>query len=125
MAAGRETRLPQRRRLNRTTSAITLLLVGVCVAGCENEERHRAFYSSKEACLRDWGIESSCQQSQGSNGMVYFFGPWYSRSSAFWGRGGGASSGIVSQGGGAVISGSEAHFGGFGASAGAHAGAGE
>lgn len=125
MAAGRETQSPQRRTARITTSAITLLLVGAFVAGCENEERHRAFYNSKEACLKDWGSETSCQPSHGSNGLVYYFGPWYSRSSSFWGRGGGASSGIVSQGGGAVASGSESHFGGFGASAGAHGGAGE
>jgi hypothetical protein len=126
MAARRETLSPHRRRINRTTSAITLLLVGACVVGCDSEERHRAFYSSKEACLKDWGTETSCQQSHGSNGMVYYFGPWYSRSSSFWGRGGGASSGIVSQGGGTVTSGTEAaRFGGFGESAGAHGGAGE
>ena len=37
MAARRETLSPHRRRINRTTSAITLLLVGACVAGCDSE----------------------------------------------------------------------------------------
>jgi hypothetical protein len=110
----------------KTTSAITLLLVGAFVAACDSEERHRAFYDSKEACLKDWGTEESCQQSRGSNGAFIYFGPWYNRASPFWGRGGGTSAGIVSQGGGSVTSAAEAaHFGGFGESAGAHGGAGE
>jgi hypothetical protein len=112
--------------MNKTTSAITLLLVGACVAACDGEERHRAFYSSKEACLKDWGTETSCQQSQGPNGSFFYYGPWYNHSSPFWGRGGGSSAGIVSQGGGSVTSATEAaHFGGFGESASAHGGAGE
>jgi hypothetical protein len=112
--------------MNKTTSAITLLLVGACVAACDGEERHRALYSSKEACLKDWGTESSCQQSQGPNGAFFYYGPWYNHSSPFWGRGGGSSAGIVSQGGASVTSATEAaHFGGFGASASAHGGAGE
>jgi hypothetical protein len=44
----------------KTTSAVTLLLVGAFVAACDNDERHRAFYDSKEACLKDWGTEESC-----------------------------------------------------------------
>jgi hypothetical protein len=112
--------------MNKTTSAITLLLVGAFVAACDGDERHRALYNSKEDCLKDWGTETSCQQSQGSNGAFFYYGPWYGRSSAFWGRGGGASAGIVSQGGGSVTSATEAaHFGGFGESASAHGGAGE
>ena len=110
--------------MNRTTSVITLLLVGAFVAACDSEERHRAFYKSKEDCLKDWGTESSCQQSRGPNGAFFYYGPWYSRSSPFWGRGG-ASAGIVSQGGGSVTSATEAaHFGGFGESASAHGGVG-
>jgi hypothetical protein len=126
MVARHETLSAQRRKINLSTSAITLLLVGAVVVGCDSEEQHRAFYSSKEACLKDWGTEASCQQSHGSNGTVYYFGPWYSRSSSFWGRGGGGSAGIVSQGGSAVSSGTEAaRFGGFGGSASSHGGAGE
>jgi hypothetical protein len=112
--------------MNKTTSAITLLLVGAFVAACDGDERHRAFYKSKEDCLKDWGTESSCQQSQGSNGAFFFYGPWYTQSSSFWGRGGGTSAGIVSQAGGPVTSATEAaHFGGFGESASAHGGVGE
>jgi hypothetical protein len=111
--------------MNRTTSALTLFLVGLIVGGCD-EERHRAYYSSKDACLKDWGTESSCEQSRSSSGGFIYYGPWYNSSSAFWGRGGGASAGIVSQSGRSVSSGAEsAHFGGFGESAGAHGGAGE
>lgn len=112
--------------MNKRTSAITLLLVGAFIAACDSDERHRAFYNSKEDCLKDWGTESSCQQSYGPHGGIYYFGPWYTNSSAFWGRGGGASAGIVGKGGGSVSSSAEsAHFGGFGESASAHGGVGE
>jgi hypothetical protein len=110
----------------KTSSAITLLLVGAFVAACDSEERHRAFYDSKEACLKDWGTEETCRQSRGPNGAFVYFGPWYNRSSPFWGRGGGASAGIVAPGGSSVTSATEAaHFGGFGESASAHGGVGE
>jgi hypothetical protein len=113
-------------REKKATSAITLLLVGTFIAACGSEERHRAFYSSKEACLKDWGTESSCQQSQTPNGGSVYFGPWYGNSSPFWGRGGGSSAGIVTQGGDSVAASTEsAHFGGFGESASAHGGVGE
>ena len=113
-------------REKKATSAITLLLVGTFIAACGSEERHRAFYSSKEACLKDWGTESSCQQSQTPNGGSVYFGPWYGNSSPFWGRGGGSSAGIVTQGGDSVAASTEsAHFGGFGDSASAHGGLGE
>ncbi len=112
--------------MNKATSTITLLLVGAFVAACDSEERHRAFYNSKEECLKDWGTESSCQPSQAPNGGFFYYGPWYTRTSAFWGRGGGSSAGIVSQGGSSVTSATEtAHFGGFGESASGHGGAGE
>jgi hypothetical protein len=112
--------------MHRTTSAITLVLAGAFVASCDNNDMHRAVYSSKEACLKDWNSEKDCQQSTAHSGGFFYYGPWYNRSSPFWGRGGGASTGIVSQGGGSVSSAAEsAHFGGFGESAGAHGSAGE
>jgi hypothetical protein len=112
--------------MNKRTSAITLLLVGAVIAACDSDERHRAYYKTKEDCLKDWGTESSCQQSSAPNGGFVYFGPWYTRSSAFWGRGGGAAAGIVGTGGSAVSSSAEsAHFGGFGESASAHGGVGE
>jgi hypothetical protein len=112
--------------MNRRSTAITLFLVGACIAACDGDQRHRAFYRTKEECLKDWGTETSCQQSTGPNGGSYYYGPWYNHSSGFWGRGGGAAPGIVSEGGGSVSSSSEAgHFGGFGESAGAHGGVGE
>jgi hypothetical protein len=115
----------RRRSVNKSTSAITLLLVGAFVAACDSDERHRAFYGSKEACLKDWGTESSCQQSQGPNGAFVYYGPWYNRSSPFWGHGSGAAAGIVAQGGRSATSASEgAHFGGFGESASGHGGTG-
>ena len=111
--------------MNKQTSAITLLLVGAFIAGCDGDDRHRAFYRTKEDCLKDWGTEESCQQTT-RNGGVYYFGPWYTSSSAFWGRGGGSAAGIVGSGGAAISSSAEsAHFGGFGESASAHGGAGE
>jgi hypothetical protein len=112
--------------MNKRTSAITLILAGAFIVGCDGDERHRAFYKSKEDCLKDWGgTESSCQQSV-HNGGVYYFGPWYTSSSAFWGRGGGGAAGIVGASGGSISSSAEsAHFGGFGESAGAHGGVGE
>jgi hypothetical protein len=108
------------------TSAITLLLVGTFVAACDSNEQHRAYYNSREDCLKDWGTETSCQQSYGPNGGILYYGPWYTHASAFWGRGGGASAGIVTLGGGSVSATAEsAHFGGFGESASGHGSAGE
>lgn len=111
--------------MNKRTSAITLLLVSAFIVGCDGDDRHRAFYKTKEECLKDWGTETSCQQSE-HNGGVYYFGPWYTRSSAFWGRGSGAAAGIVGPSGASTSSAAEsAHFGGFGESASAHGGVGE
>jgi len=112
--------------VKKTASAITLLLVGACITACGSEERHRAVYNSKGACLKDWGTESNCQQYQTRNGDMVYFGPWYGSSSSFWGSGGGSSAGIVTQGGESVAASAEsAHFGGFGESASAHGGVGE
>ena len=69
----------------KTTSAVTLLLMGASVAACDSEQRHRAFYENKDACLKDWGTEDSCQPSRGPNGAFVYFGPWYNSSSPFWG----------------------------------------
>lgn len=71
-------------RSRKSSSRVTLVLVGLAVAGCAREpDMKRDVYASKEDCLADWGnkpqdCEPATDRPRHSNGGFFFYGPMYS-----------------------------------------------
>jgi uncharacterized protein YgiB involved in biofilm formation len=79
------------KKLRKSSSRVTLVLIGVAaLSGCGKDER-RDVYATKEDCLADWGNKPedctpATEQKHRSSG--FFYGPLY-MASMFGGRGGG------------------------------------
>jgi hypothetical protein len=77
------------RKLRKSSSRVTLVLIGVAaLSGCGKDER-RDVYASKEDCLADWGNKAedctpATEQKHRSSG--FFYGPLY-MASMLGGRG--------------------------------------
>lgn len=112
------------RRLRKSSSRVTLVLIGVAaVAGC-GEEQRRDVYASREDCLADWGRKpEECTPSTdpAHAGRGYYHGPVYLHRPGGWnwGRSGAASSATRSSSSGrsSFSSSSSSSRGGFGSSA--------
>lgn len=82
------------------TKVLTLILMPVILAGCEDPQLHRDVYASREACLKDWNEADLCKDipekdqaavrsSGGYAHPVYYYGPQYyggTRSVEYLGR---------------------------------------
>ena len=69
------------KKLRKSSSGVTLVLIGVAaISGCGKEEQRRDVYASKEDCLADWGNKPedctpATEQKHRSSG--FFYGPLY------------------------------------------------
>lgn len=111
------------KRLRKSSSRVSLVLIGVAaLAGCGDEER-RDVYASREDCLADWGNKpEDCTPASDARhaGRGFFYGPAYLHRSPgwSWGRSTGTSSTSRSTGSGrSSSSSSSSSRGGFGSSA--------
>jgi hypothetical protein len=112
------------KKLRRSSSRVTLVLIGVAaLSGCGKEEQRRDVYASKADCLADWGNKpedctpASDKRYQGSG---FFWGPLYAMGAMNALRGGGSSwTGDQRPGSraiGSAVSGGSPTRGGFGSS---------
>ena len=102
------------KRLRKSSSRVTLVLIGVAaLGGCGGDDSRRDVYATREDCLADWGNKPedctpATEDKHRSRG--YFYGPAYTHRSASsssgtsWTRSGtsrsiGSSSGSSSRGG--------------------------
>ena len=103
------------KKLRKSSSRVTLVLIGVAaLSGCGDESK-RDLYANREDCLVDWGNKPedctpATEQQHRSHG--YFYGPHYSgtRSSSSWGSSSGSGKSR------AIGSSSSSSRGGFGSS---------
>jgi hypothetical protein len=108
------------KRIRKSSTRVTLVLIGLAgLAGCGDDQR-RDVYASREDCLADWGNKPedctpATQARHSSRG--FFYGPSYSHTSGgSYGRSGGSysrSSGSTSR---SIGSSSSSSRGGFGSS---------
>src|SRR4051812_15340157 len=109
------------KKLRKSSSKVTLVLIGVAaLGGCGGDRRD--LYASREACLADWANNpSDCSPSTnpGHVSRGYWYGPSYYHSGPSWWGSHGRSIGSTSHG---VSSSSSSHSssgvsrGGFGSS---------
>jgi hypothetical protein len=109
------------KKLRKSSSQVTLVLVGVAaLAGCGDDGK-RDVYASREDCLADWGNkpEDCTRATEGAHrSHGYFYGPVYSgsRAASSWGSSSGShSAGATSQSRSIGSAGSSSR-GGFGSS---------
>ncbi|MEW6220298.1 MAG: hypothetical protein AB1634_12305 [Thermodesulfobacteriota bacterium] len=55
--------------------ALTILATLQLAACADDQETQRAVYSSRQACVEDWGSEDDCEAEAGGTGM--WMGPWF------------------------------------------------
>ncbi|HYA21411.1 MAG TPA: hypothetical protein VEG25_12330 [Burkholderiales bacterium] len=72
----------QKKRIRKSTAAITLTLIGsAALSACGPREppQARDIYSDKADCVRDWGDENRCEPAPGvaRSGGIYYYGPRY------------------------------------------------
>lgn len=85
------------KKLRKSSSQVTLVLIGVAaLSGCGQDSK-RDLYASREDCLADWGNKAEdCTAATGSRhaNRGYFYGPIHggSRSSSSWGSNTGSRS---------------------------------
>lgn len=112
------------KKLRKSSSRVTLVLIGVAgLAGC-GEEQRRDVYASREDCLADWGNKpEDCTPASEPrhSGRGYFYGPSHATrsSGSSWGRSsstGSSSSRSSSSGRSIGSSGGSSSRGGFGSS---------
>ena len=79
------------KKLRKSSSRVTLVLIGVAaLSGCGKDQR-RDVYASREDCLADWGHKAEdCTPATDDRhrGSGFFYGPLYA-ASLLGGRGGG------------------------------------
>jgi hypothetical protein len=110
------------KKLRKSSSHVTLVLIGVAaLSGCGGESK-RDLYASREDCLADWGNKTEdCTPATESQhrSRGFYYGPTYgsSRSGSSWGSSSGSrsSSGSSSSSRSFSSSGSSSR-GGFGSS---------
>ncbi len=109
------------KRLRKSSSRVTLVLIGVAaLGGCGGDRRD--VYASREDCLADWANKpADCERAteRGHASRGYWYGPSYYRSGPSWMWGGhGRSIGSLSHHASAASSHSSSHVsrGGFGSS---------
>jgi hypothetical protein len=111
------------KKLRKSSSRVTLVLIGLAgLTGCGNDAR-RDVYASREDCLADWGNKpEDCTPATDDRhrSRGYFYGPSHSYGSSGWGwgRSSGSSSTTRSSSSGRSSSSSSGSTsrGGFGAS---------
>jgi hypothetical protein len=113
------------KKLRKSSSRVTLVLIGVAaLSGCGGQSK-RDLYASREDCLADWGNKpEDCTPSTESQhrGRGFYYGPTYggSRLGSSWGSGSasGNSSSSSSRSFGSSGSSSRGGFGSSGHSSG-------
>jgi uncharacterized protein YgiB involved in biofilm formation len=110
------------KRLRKSSSRVTLVLIGVAtLGGCGNDDTRRDVYATREDCLADWGNKPedctpATEDKHRSRG--YFYGPSYhyrsgtGSSGTSWTRSSGTSRSIGHSSG--------TSRGGFGSSSSSH-----
>ena len=66
------------RRIRKSSSRVTLVLIGVAALGGCGEEKRQDVYATREDCLADWGNKpEDCKPSTNPKhaGLGYFMGP--------------------------------------------------
>ncbi len=109
------------KRIRKSSSRVTLVLIGVAALGGCGDEQRRDVYASREDCLADWGNKPedctpATEQRHASRG--FFYGPvhGYRSSGSSWSRGTSSSS-SSSRSSSRSIGSSSSSRGGFGSSA--------
>jgi len=111
------------KKLRKSSSQVTLVLIGVAaLGGCGGDDTRRDVYRSREDCLADWGNKpEDCTPAteERHRGRGYFYGPHYTYRSGTSGSSWGHSSSGRSIGGSGSrsIGSSSTSRGGFGSSA--------
>jgi uncharacterized protein YgiB involved in biofilm formation len=115
------------RRIRKSSSRVTLVLIGVAALGGCGDETRQDVYATREDCLADWGNKpEDCKPSTHPKhaGLGYFMGPMVAVPGLFgrtmgWSDGSGASSSRSRFGGTSSSSSSRSSSvsrGGFGSS---------
>jgi hypothetical protein len=109
-------------KLRKSSSQVTLVLIGVAaLSGCGQDSK-RDLYASREDCLADWGNKpEDCTPSTESQhrNRGFFYGPVYSGSrsaSSTWGSSSGSKSSSSSSSSRSLGSSGSSSRGGFGSS---------
>jgi hypothetical protein len=109
------------KKLRKSSSRVTLVLIGVAaLSGC-GEQSKRDLYASREDCLADWGNKpEDCTPATESQhrSRGFYYGPTYggSRSGSSWGSSSGSRSSSSSSSSHSSSSSGSSSRGGFGSS---------